>query len=83
MSHIGVNQTNYFGSYGLWQYSWKGHIDGISGDVDLDYSYKDYPEIIKNAGLNGLSKDISTTEKTAEISVTVDGTTYSGTLTAK
>lgn len=41
---------------GLWQYSDKGRISGISGnaDVDLDYSFKNYPEIIKKAGLNGL-----------------------------
>ncbi|MDE5558977.1 MAG: hypothetical protein K2J32_15030, partial [Ruminococcus sp.] len=49
LSHIGVEQTDYSGDYGLWQYSWTGRIDGISGDVDLDYAYKDYPEIIKNA----------------------------------
>ena len=56
LSHIGVEQTDYSGDYGLWQYSWTGRIDGISGDVDLDYSYKDYPTIIKNAGLNGFPK---------------------------
>ncbi|MDE6426147.1 MAG: hypothetical protein K2K89_08430 [Ruminococcus sp.] len=55
LSHIGAEQTDYFSDYGLWQYSWTGHVDGISGDVDLDYSYKDYPAIIKNAGLNGFS----------------------------
>ncbi len=56
LSHVGVEQTDYSGDYGLWQYSWTGRIDGISGDVDLDYAYKDYPTIIKNAGLNGFSK---------------------------
>lgn len=56
LSHIGVEQTDYSGLYGLWQYSWTGSIDGISGDVDLDYAYKNYPTIIKNAGLNGFSK---------------------------
>lgn len=56
LSHIGVEQTDYSGDYGIWQYSWTGRIDGISGDVDLDYAYKDYPTIIKNSGLNGFSK---------------------------
>ena len=56
LSHIGVQQTDYAGSYGLWQYSWTGCIPGISGDVDLDYAYKDYPTIIQNAGLNGFTK---------------------------
>ena len=81
LSHVGVEQTNYSGSYGLWQYSWTGHIDGISGDVDLDYAYKNYPEIIRKSGLNGLSK--SPAKNSAEISLTVDGKTYSGTLTEK
>ena len=53
LSHIGVEQTDYSGNYGMWQYSWTGRIDGIAGDVDLDYAYKNYPEIIRNAGLNG------------------------------
>ena len=56
LSHVGVQQTSYTGAYGLWQYSWTGRIPGISGDVDLDYAYKDYPAIIKAAGLNGFTK---------------------------
>lgn len=40
-------------NYGMWQYSESGKVNGISGNVDLDYSYKDYPTIIKAAGLNG------------------------------
>ncbi|MDE7138909.1 MAG: hypothetical protein K2O29_10740, partial [Ruminococcus sp.] len=56
LSHVGVEKSDYSGDYGLWQYSWTGRIDGISGDVDLDYAYKDYPTIIKSAGLNGFSQ---------------------------
>lgn len=56
LSHVDVQKSDYSGDYGLWQYSWKGNISGISGDVDLDYAYKNYPNIIKNAGLNGFSK---------------------------
>ena len=62
LSHIGVQQTDYAGSYGLWQYSWTGRIPGISGDVDLDYAYKDYPAMIQNAGLNGFTKATQSTE---------------------
>lgn len=39
--------------YGIWQYSSKGKINGIVGNVDLDYAYKDYPAIMKKAHLNG------------------------------
>ncbi|MDE7098320.1 MAG: hypothetical protein K2O60_04165 [Ruminococcus sp.] len=66
LSHIDVEQTDYSGNYGLWQYSWTGKINGISGDVDLDYAYKDYPTIIRSAGLNGFLKSsiqVSSLEK--------------------
>ena len=43
---------------GIWQYSATGHVDGISGIVDLNYSYKDYPAIIRAAGLNRLGSGI-------------------------
>lgn len=40
----------------IWQYSSTGRIDGIQGNVDLDYCYvDDYPEKIKKLGLNNLS----------------------------
>lgn len=40
--------------HGMWQYSDKGAIPGIIGDVDKDVAYKDYPSIIKRGGLNKL-----------------------------
>lgn len=40
-------------SCGIWQKSDKGSIDGISGNVDLNIAYKDYPMIMKINGLNG------------------------------
>lgn len=43
----------YVKSYGLWQYSSKGRIDGINGNVDLDISYLDYESIMKKNHLNG------------------------------
>lgn len=42
--------------YGMWQYTSRGKVNGITGNVDLNYAYKDYPTIIKEAGLNGYSK---------------------------
>ena len=44
--------------YGIHQYSWTGRINGISGDVDLNHCYKNYPEIIKNAGLNNFTSKL-------------------------
>ena len=65
LSHVDVSRSSYSDNYGLWQYSWKGSVPGISGDVDLDYAYKDYPAIIKAAGLNGFAKN-STPSESAE-----------------
>lgn len=53
LAEVDVAAPKYRGEYGMWQYSWKGDVPGINGDVDLDYAYKDYPEIIKAKGLNG------------------------------
>jgi lysozyme len=52
VAHIGVSKPSYAGSYGIWQYSWTGKVDGITGNVDLNECYRDYPTIIKAAGLN-------------------------------
>lgn len=42
--------------YDMWQYSWKEKINGHSCNFDISECYKNFPEIIKNAGLNGLKK---------------------------
>jgi|GEM_PF-270707 len=38
----------------LWQHTSSGKVDGIKGNVDMNVAYKNYPEIIKKAGLNRL-----------------------------
>jgi GH25 family lysozyme M1 (1,4-beta-N-acetylmuramidase) len=47
------DRCTYTGTYKIWQKSSKGRVNGITGDVDLDESYEDFPKIIKNAHLNG------------------------------
>ena len=37
---------------GIWQYTSSGSVPGISGRVDMDAAYYDYPAIIKANGLN-------------------------------
>lgn len=39
-------------SVGIWQYSWKGSVNGIKGNVDMDYCYKDFPMLIARKKLN-------------------------------
>ena len=46
-------ECTYAGEYGIWQYSSSGKVDGITGNVDMNYAYLDYPSLIKNAGKNG------------------------------
>lgn len=46
----------YTGSYGMWQFSSTARVPGIDYSVDVNRAYKDYPTIIKNAGLNGFPK---------------------------
>ena len=64
--------------YGIWQYSSEGRINGISGNVDMDYCYTDYPAIVKNGGYNGYKK---TTAK--KIAANEKKTTSTATTTAK
>lgn len=53
LAQIG-DEVTYDGGYYIWQYSFKGKVDGIATDVDLDYSYRDFPAILKKYGLNNL-----------------------------
>lgn len=50
-------------SCGIWQFSDKGSVYGINGNVDMNLSYKNYPQIIKEKGLNGFEKNSSSDEK--------------------
>lgn len=58
---------NFSYSYGMWQYSETGTISGIPEDTDLDYSYKNYPELIARYGLTGYNNiDYSQAETNEE-----------------
>ena len=60
-----ASKCSYKGDYGIWQYSSKGSVDGISGNVDMDYAYVDYPSIIQSGGFNGFTKAASDDSKPA------------------
>lgn len=45
--------ATYTGSYGIWQYTSNGVVNGIEGRVDLNICYKNYPEIMKKHHFNG------------------------------
>ena len=49
-----IDKPRYNGKWDIWQYSSKGHIDGVqSQKVDLDFSNKNFEEIVKEKGKNG------------------------------
>lgn len=52
---------------GIWQYTSKGSVPGITGNVDLNVSYKNYPAIIKAAGLNGFTAGKPATDTAHEL----------------
>lgn len=50
------DRLNYNDPYGIWQNTSSWSVAGVSGRVDHDYCYVDYPKIIKEAGRNGYAK---------------------------
>jgi GH25 family lysozyme M1 (1,4-beta-N-acetylmuramidase) len=48
------NSTSYQGGYYIWQFSHTGKCAGINGEVDIDYSYRDFPAILKKISANHL-----------------------------
>ena len=76
LAHYGVVQTSYPYPFAMWQYTNDSTIAGISGHVDKNYCYQNFPAIIQSAGLNGFQE-----KNTKHIVLTIDGKTYSGTLT--
>lgn len=84
------SKLNYSGTVGMWQRSSKGSVPGISGDVDLDTAYKDYPSLIKAKGLNGYSKisgitvelsgKADSTPDSINVKVEIGGAIYEGPL---
>lgn len=71
------NACTYSGNYDMWQYSSTGSVPGISGNVDLDICYKDFPSIIHKAGLNGFFSDYHNQpdkhDELKELVITLDG----------
>ena len=85
------SKLNYSGAVGMWQYSDKGRVDGISGNVDLDESYIDYAKLVKEKGFNGFTASAPVQgataaepvneSKTAAVILQIGDDIYKGTLT--
>lgn len=46
-------KPEYVKQYAMWQYTSKGAVVGIKGNVDKDECYTDFPKIMKGVHLNG------------------------------
>ena len=93
-AHYNVYKPSYTGQYDIWQHTAKGKVNGItggSGYVDMNYCYKeDFPEVIKNAELNGFTKPEKVAEsvqeskeqiaKKVKATIEIDDHIYSGLL---
>lgn len=55
-----TSKPTYTGSYGMWQYTSDGAVDGIEGRVDMNIAYKDYPAIIAGMGSTGTTASTPT-----------------------
>lgn len=42
--------------HGMWQYTSRGSVPGVKNCVDLSHAYKDYPSILKRAGLTRMKE---------------------------
>lgn len=59
-------EPTYTGNFGIHQYTSKGSVSGITGNVDMNKSTKDYPGIIKKNGLNGFNKTNNANQNTPQ-----------------
>ncbi len=58
------SKPTYNKNFGIWQYSSKGTVPGITGNVDLNVSYKDYSSIInKNKKESEIGQDNITNDQ--------------------
>ena len=49
VAEYGVNATKYTGTYVMWQYTSKGAVNGINGNVDLSHQYEPFYFIVNNS----------------------------------
>ena len=63
-------KCTYSGDFGLWQFGGEANLlrsNKVAGVVcDQDYAYRDYPQIMKETGLNGYGKPKAPVTKTVE-----------------
>lgn len=75
LAHWNADKPKY--PCGIWQTTDKGIVDGISGTVDLNTSFKDYPAIMKAKGINGFNNANNTNNANTKTYIIQRGDTLS------
>lgn len=60
-----TSQTDYSGSYQMWQYTSKGTVQGINGNVDMDIAYFSYGTTAAPKHTHNFSEVVKNSEKPA------------------
>ena len=76
VAHFDVMQPDFNGEYGMWQYSSTGSVNGINGNVDMDYSYINYPYLISPETYTPPTSTTALANSSATTSTTTTTTTY-------
>ena len=66
-----TTQTNYQGNYNMWQYTSRGSVNGINGNVDMDIAYFSYGDTAKPRHEHNFSELVKNSKK--EPTCTEDG----------
>lgn len=69
LAHWGVSKPSR--DCKIWQYTSKGSVSGISGNVDLDISYEDFPKLLREYNLNFLNNSQPTPEPKPDTEIKV------------
>ena len=51
------NEDKYGKQLSMWQFTDTGVVNGFTDYIDINYCYRDYPELMKKWGLNGFEKE--------------------------
>lgn len=76
IAHFGISEDNYKGQYDMMQYTSKGAINGINGDVDMNNMYRDLISDVAGAKVSEEEKQVE--QPKVEVNTGVTYTVKSG-----
>ena len=74
VAEYGVDKTKYTGTYIMWQYTSKGSVNGINGNVDLSHQYEPFYLIVNNItpNTNGINSEPKTQITKSELEKVIE-----------